>query len=550
MTEASGSQSLARVLALCALALSAQAQARLLTLLPEDLAAEAGDWLRRSAELAAGATSKLESALLARCIGDDDDDASDLPTPPGLLPDALPGAELPATDLPGTDLPEVLLACLLAGAPAGNAAALLAQLPLATQGAVVALVATSTPGGIVRALPAQERQLLAECRLATEHWGVHAACDILRALPGQRRLRRALTATTEVDAEAAAIIQSHLFDFDDLTRLRMQELQLLLSRVDNVTLARALVGAGERVSTQIFANTSERRALLLQDELELGVDVSDEEVDAARNEVMAVVRKLYEHGDIVTYFGSISRAGEELDDDDEGDEEEENDRDPDETDGEQEPAPSVDRQTPSAVVRMVLVLIGTAVVLVGVALLLLPENDGRTAAKGNGAPFDRATVEAESSSRVLMVADSPGELQSGETLRGTGTVDTILEFPSADGARVAVAPGAQVEGLEAVHESGEDHDAASHEQARLYLRVGRVTVTAVTTDFTVRTPMGEVVGSAGSIFTVRVVLDASTTARVRQGTVDVWSLSGRRLARLSPGQGLRIDSSGGVELSR
>jgi len=98
----------------------------------------------------------------------------------------------------------------------------LAQLPLATQGEVMVLVATSTPGSIVRALPAQERELLAKCRLSTEHWGVHAACDILRALPGQRRLRRALTATTEVDAEAAVIIQSNVFDFDDLTRLRTQ----------------------------------------------------------------------------------------------------------------------------------------------------------------------------------------------------------------------------------------------------------------------------------------------------------------------------------------
>jgi len=113
-----------------------------------------------------------------------------------------------------------------------------------------------------------------------------------------------------------------------------------------------------------------------------------------------------------------------------------------------------------------------------------------------------------------------------------------------------VAPGAEVEGLAvSIEEAGQD-DMASHEEARLYLRVGRVTVTAVTTDFTVRTPLGEVVGSAGSVFTVRVVFDASTTARARQGTVDVWSLTGRLLARLTPGQGLRIDSSGEVELSR
>ncbi|MDA0336242.1 MAG: hypothetical protein O2782_13840 [bacterium] len=94
-----------------------------------------------------------------------------------------------------------------------------------------------------------------------------------------------------------------------------------------------------------------------------------------------------------------------------------------------------------------------------------------------------------------------------------------------------------------------DTEPAGEEDARLYLRVGRVTVTTVRGAFTVRTPLGEIVGNAGSIFAVRVVLDASTTATARQGTVEVWSLTGRRLAQTTPGQRLRIDSSGRVELS-
>lgn len=44
-------------------------------------------------------------------------------------------------------------------------------------------------------------------------------------------------ATADANQEAAAIIQSHLFDFDDLIRLRTQELQLLLGRIDTTTLA-------------------------------------------------------------------------------------------------------------------------------------------------------------------------------------------------------------------------------------------------------------------------------------------------------------------------
>ena len=83
----------------------------------------------------------------------------------------------------------------------------------------------------------------------------------------------------------------------------------------------------------------------------------------------------------------------------------------------------------------------------------------------------------------------------------------------------------------------------------LYLRVGRVTVTAVAKEFTVRTPVVHVVGGAGSVFTVRVVLDAATEVHARRGIVDVWSTQCRRVARLSPGKGGRFDGSGGVELS-
>ena len=83
----------------------------------------------------------------------------------------------------------------------------------------------------------------------------HAACPARHPspAPGADRHRK-------VDAEAATIIQSHLFDFEDLIRLRSQELQLLLGRVDNATLARSLVDADEVVAQRLFANASDRRA--------------------------------------------------------------------------------------------------------------------------------------------------------------------------------------------------------------------------------------------------------------------------------------------------
>jgi hypothetical protein len=166
-------------------------------------------------------------------------------------------------------------------------------------------------------------------------------------------------------------------------------------------------------------------------------------------------------------------------------------------------------------------------------------------AGGKGRVLVVSIAEEEGSPDEPEQVAAPRQLRPGEVLRTTGEIDAVLEFPDAGGARVDVAPGADVEGLPAGRSDRSEQEGA----LGLYLRVGRVTVTAVAKEFTVRTPVVHVVGGAGSVFTVRVVLDAATEVHARRGIVDVWSTQGRRVARLSPGKGGRFDGSGGVELS-
>ena len=93
-------------------------------------------------------------------------------------------------------------------------------------------IARSTVLSVRRDLAADERGVLQALREAmpdgTEQWGVSTACQILRALDGTPQLRRALGSAVEVDAEAVSVVQSHLFEFEDLARLRDVELQALL----------------------------------------------------------------------------------------------------------------------------------------------------------------------------------------------------------------------------------------------------------------------------------------------------------------------------------
>ena len=552
MTEAADGDSLARALALCALPFSATARERLLALLPADAAAQVGDWLRRPEALAQSATSSWEAALLARAtvVEETEDDE-------GIETDDEEIGAVDAEDLE-TALPEVLVAALLSSASAADAAGLLPELPLIMQGEVTALLATSTPLSVFRSLPPDERPVLGQLRQQSpdEQGGVQPACAMLRDLRGTRRLRRALSATAETNAEAAAIIQSHLFDFEDLTRLRTKELQLLLGRIDNATLARSLVEASDRVADRIFTNASDRRALLLREELELYVELTPEEIEGARSEVMAMIRTLYERGDITTYFGSIRRADGEGDTDDEEEEDEEEFE--DDIDVEESGESAGDKKgvgSGVAVRRLVALLAAVAVTLLLVALGSLMGGDQSPKKTASRPSVARA---AANGGRVLVTSGQqdpeekgdddgePRQLRAGEKLQAPGPVDAMLEFPDVGGARVDVAPGAEVEGLAATAEEGEE---ASEQAAGLYLRVGRVTVTAVARQFTVRTPVAHVTGAPGSVFTVRVVLDASTQVRARRGVAEVFSREGRHVARLAPGEGLRLDGAGEVELS-
>ena len=112
-------------------------------------------------------------------------------------------------------------------------------------------IARSTALSVRRILTAEERPALAALRSALEDgrevWGVERACSILRALDGNPPLRRALGSAAQVDEEVVGIVQSHLFDFGDLIRLRDTELQALLGACDNTNLARALFDSGEPI---------------------------------------------------------------------------------------------------------------------------------------------------------------------------------------------------------------------------------------------------------------------------------------------------------------
>lgn len=190
-----------------------------------------------------------------------------------------------------------------------------------------------------------------------------------------------------------------------------------------------------------------------------------------------------------------------------------------------------ERGSASTALRRVLVALAALAVVLSVSglfsLLGGRAQAGRSSPKqpvatagGKGRVLVVSIAEEEGSPDEPEQVAAPRQLRPGEVLRTTGEIDAVLEFPDAGGARVDVAPGADVEGLPAGRSDRSEQEGA----LGLYLRAGRVTVTAVAKEFTVRTPVVHVVGGAGSVFTVRVVLDAATEIHARRG----MSMCGRR----------------------
>lgn len=128
--------------------------------------------------------------------------------------------------------------------------------------------------------------------------GIEAAADMLNNMGGT--LEAAISShIREVDPELAQKIQDKMFVFENLLDLDDRGIQLLLREVQSETLVVALKGTSETLREKIFKNMSQRAAEMLRDDLEAKGAVRLSEVEAEQREILRIVRRLAEEGQIV-----------------------------------------------------------------------------------------------------------------------------------------------------------------------------------------------------------------------------------------------------------
>jgi flagellar motor switch protein FliG len=131
----------------------------------------------------------------------------------------------------------------------------------------------------------------------TSRGGVKAAAEILNHLDGT--LEASVSAHIRgMDADLAQQIQDSMFVFDDLVDLDDHAVRLMLGEVQSETLIVALKGASEPLREKIFKNMSQRAAEMLRDDLEARGAVRLSEVEAEQREMLRIVRRLADEGQI------------------------------------------------------------------------------------------------------------------------------------------------------------------------------------------------------------------------------------------------------------
>lgn len=128
--------------------------------------------------------------------------------------------------------------------------------------------------------------------------GIQLTAEILNFM-GANVVHSALGSIREYDPELAQRIQDKMFVFENLRDLDNRSIQVLLREVSSESLILALKGTSNELKEKIFKNMSSRAAEMLRDDFEAKGPVKVSEVEAEQKEILKIVRKLADDGQIV-----------------------------------------------------------------------------------------------------------------------------------------------------------------------------------------------------------------------------------------------------------
>ncbi len=132
--------------------------------------------------------------------------------------------------------------------------------------------------------------------------GVKTAAEILNML-GTSIETSVLDYVREADNDLAQKVMDNMFTFDDVENIDDKGIQALMKEVQSESLVIALKGATPALREKVFRNMSTRAAETLREDLESRGPVRLSEVEAEQKEMLKIVRRLVDEGQIVLAGG-------------------------------------------------------------------------------------------------------------------------------------------------------------------------------------------------------------------------------------------------------
>ena len=127
--------------------------------------------------------------------------------------------------------------------------------------------------------------------------GVGAAAEILNYM-GNALETEMMESVRSFDPDLAQKIEDKMFIFENILEIDDRGIQLILREVQSESLIVSLKGASEELREKIFKNMSQRAAEMMRDDLESKGPVKLSEVESNQKEILKIVRRLSDEGQI------------------------------------------------------------------------------------------------------------------------------------------------------------------------------------------------------------------------------------------------------------
>lgn len=128
--------------------------------------------------------------------------------------------------------------------------------------------------------------------------GVEKVVDMFNHFDRSRE-KQILDKLDVIKPPLAEVIRKHLFTFEDFIHLDDRGIQAIMREVSNDTLTLALKAATDELKEKIFRNISSRAGEMIKEDLEVMGPVRLSDVERAQSEIIKIVRRLEEEGQLV-----------------------------------------------------------------------------------------------------------------------------------------------------------------------------------------------------------------------------------------------------------